>query len=860
MIYFAFIRSIGLAIILFGLAVAVPSNGADRSVFDGATAHVAPWLSDARPTAEQPLRVLTVEVRVGVARQQELVRVPLFFHAGECRDVRTLGVYAADDREHKRPLVVQADDIRRAENGDIAALHLYFATDLAPWESRTFQVVVASAPQNAPPPLKLEETPGRVTLAGDDLQVTFWKSGPRAGAIAALHTKLGDVTLPHEQLAPRVVLTRQTADLKVVRKTPLTYIGENNVEVQELQYGAGPLFAKFRVRVNPRGIDDCAEYTYRVPRHGDWFTQAQRLFPAEESSTDVVGAEMNFLLQGRLLLGEEGTNHEIVPIPAGLRKLVRSVHGHTTPAVVNTAAQLSLLPIPNVQVAVPGIAGGGQEGYVSIEGPQTFQRTSGANSNSLRSFWTEVRYVFTNNTAVEDLWQTSLAHRQPLVAIVDEPWLTRDDLHARFATMMAEWPPHHSRDWRQEIGRLYVVGDQEAFAKRLKQAGKPGEDTQEYWLAGAQAAYDKLTNSGATKPKEWEKGRASGGLDPWHLTYAGSCAPLLSSLVEPNDHVDRVALAIARAQQKFNGRVDEFGFAYVDCFNSAFNMQIGSVLMGLHGGRRLNDPKLMQFYRDVATSASVLDIYGHGERTYPSLRSPGGTSDALYQMTSDFYLRTAEIATGEDLWLHPMVHGRYADMVDVNTDQMHRDPPPSDAKRTPSWNRANFFRGQSHDHRWEAWATGPFARLVARREATAPLVGLTDAIYYAQHLVGQPKNWVEITTYLHADLASDPQVAWPKTPPAPPLPKGVQVSQGKGGQMVTWQAVPGEIAGYRLYRAKQMGGPWTFVNSPYREPAGTLIAGTSYLDTQGNAGDVYFVTAVDKSLRESKWFAEEPSR
>ncbi len=605
-------------------------------------------------------------------------------------------------------------------------------------------------------------------------------------------------------------------------------------------------------------MPDNTEYTYLVPRHVIGSRNHNGLFPSEADTAEVVGADMNFLLQGRMLLGQENAQQDIVKVPAGLRKLVRSVHGHTTDALVNTQAGLSLLPVPCVQVAVPGISGGGTEGYLSILGPDTFQRTNGANSGTLRSFWTQVRYVFSKSTTVDDLWQTSLAYRQPLVAIVDEPWLTRDDLQSRFTTMMAEWPPHHSRDWKQEIGRLYTLGDTEQFAKRYQRGGRKGEESADALLASAQSAYDKLTNNGQNKPKEWEKGRASGALDPWHLTYCASCAPMLSALVEPNDLVDRVALAYGLAQREFNGRVDPFGFAYVDCFNSAFNMQIGSMLLGLHAGRRLNDPQLMQFYRDVAHSASVLDIYGHGERTYPSLRVDGGTSDVLYQMTSDSYLRSTEIATGEDLWLHPTVHGRYADMVDVNGDQMQRSPPDGTGKRAPAWVRANFFRGQCHDHRWEAWATGPFAKLAARRSPTEPLVGLTDACYYAEHLVGERKNYVEITTYLHADVIGNPALAWPQVPPAPALPTNVLVSPQSGGNQVSWQPVEGDVIGYRIYRASQVGGPWTFVNSPYLDPAGKLVTKTSYVDAGGAQGDVYLVTAIDTNLRESKWFPEEP--
>ncbi len=169
-----------------------------------------------------------------------------------------------------------------------------------------------------------------------------------AGAIAAIRTRLGEVSLPHKQLAPRAVLKRQNGDLQVTRSTPLSYLGDNNLEVRKLQFGTGPLFAKFRVIVGPRDVPDNAEYTYLVPRHGDWFSQSQRLFPSEADTAEVVGADMNFLLQGRMLLGQENAQQDIVKVPAGLRRLVRSVHGHTatTPALVHRSAATLGKPAP----------------------------------------------------------------------------------------------------------------------------------------------------------------------------------------------------------------------------------------------------------------------------------------------------------------------------------------------------------------------------------------------------------------------------------------------------------------------------------------------------------------------------------
>ncbi len=188
-----------------------PLDAGESVVFEGPGTTNSLWLSESRPSKDQPLRVVTVEERVGVARQRELVRVPLFFHAGECSDVKTLAVFAFDDRQHQRPLVVQADDIRFTAAGDVGRAHLYFATDLAAWEAKKFHVVVLDSPTSANPAdaeaTGLEESPDRVTLAGEDLQVSFGERESGPGAIAfylAFRTLAqGGVSLPHSGYASR---------------------------------------------------------------------------------------------------------------------------------------------------------------------------------------------------------------------------------------------------------------------------------------------------------------------------------------------------------------------------------------------------------------------------------------------------------------------------------------------------------------------------------------------------------------------------------------------------------------------------------------------------------------------------------
>ena len=823
-------------------------------VFAGPPAPHVPRLRADLPAAAGPLRRLVVEDRVGAKRTGELVRVPLFFHEGECAEPHALQVFAQDDAQRKTPIAYQPDDVRRAEDGSVSRMHVYFPVDLQPWERKRFVVVPGENPGKKLPALAVKQAGGKVTLAGDDLQLTFWSEGKQAGAIASVQTTAGKVSMPGEQLAPRLTLQRQDFELKVTRTSEVSYQQADDLEVRDLRFGAGPLFAKLIVRVGPKGKSDSAEFTYHVPRTGSLFTQTERLFPEEYDSTDVVGTSANTLLTGRVVLGDSAADQRVVSVPAGLRKLTRSIQGHRNAALVNAKAGLSLFPIPYVQTGVRGIEVA-QDGDTLFVGTTDFKRTAGAASEDLRAFWGQVNFVFTKAVTEEALWEVSRRHFQPLTAVVDEPGIASDDLHARLKELMKQFPATHSRSWMQEVGRLYTLDDAPGMQKLLDGGARRNEDLPETWLTSANKAKESLTKGGTIPLKEFEKGRASGLLDPWNLTYG--CSPMfsLAALGAPADKLDRICLAIGKAQREFNGRVDAHGFPYVDCFNTAFNMQIGSIQAGIHGARKADDPELLQFYRDCARSASVLDIYGHGHRTYPSLPKGAGVSDFLYQANCDFFLRATELACNEDLWLHPAAYGRYFDCIDVNADQCHRRV--GESKRPPSWYRANFFPGQCHDHRWESWATSPYLGILARASDRGS-VGLTEACYFAGHEAGHWVNWPEITTFFHADLAVREGLKRYRPEPAPALPANVQATPQAGKTLVRWQPLADKVLGYRVYRADRTGGPWTLLNSPYTKTPAPLVTGSEYTDAEGKPGQVYFVTAVDLKRRESRWFPEEP--
>jgi hypothetical protein len=258
-----------------------------------------------------------------------------------------------------------------------------------------------------------------------------------------------------------------------------------------------------------------------------------------------------------------------------------------------------------------------------------------------------------------------------------------------------------------------------------------------------------------------------------------------------------------------------------------------------------------------------------------------------------------ELCCNEDLGLHPSIFGRYLDTIDVNAD-IYQAKINDAGERIPTWWRATFHRSQSHEHRWEAWAAGPFLGMLADAP-NGGRVGLTEACYFMQRDVGKAVSYNDLGYVFLSGVVM--AKALPQYQPAvrPPLPANVQVKQAGGKNVVTWDEVKGEVAGYRVYRAEQIGGPWTWVNSPYKmmppfvpptdaqrpkplkpakkgelakapepPPAGpayeakvpaipdTLVKTATFSDPDGKAGAVYFVTAQDKDGRESRWFTDEP--
>jgi len=840
------LRLVVLLVLAAGEALrAAPPTAAAFDATPAWPAAFAPRLKSADTAAGDVLRLLTVEERTGEPRADELVRTPLFLHEDEPGDPADWALFTEADTARQHPIVFQLDDLRRDEAGRLTRCHLYFPVTLAAWERQRFVLVrrTATAANPQPPALACQRDGDRVTLAGRDLAVTFLAAGPRAGAITAVQVFGRALELPDGWIAPALTLVRQAPDCTVIRRTTLTYREPEDLEIRDVRYGSGPLFAKFTVRIGPRGLPDSAMFTYRVPAHGAVLVQTERLALEGEPSAEVVGTDDHRLLAGRLRLGP-GRNAEVVRVPAGLRRLTRATQGHFLDALVDRPAGLGLLPVPYVQTGGGAVTLDGDT--VAIAGASSFRRNTDGHSASLRAFWGELRFAFTIALDPESLWQLARRQFQPLVAVVDEPALGPDDCLAFMPAIARRFRaiPYWGRNWTQDAALLRLERNRPQYDALLARRPGASESNPSVHLPG----WARATPPQPRNPKD------QGRIDPYHLAYGSSVIPLLHRWA-PHPRLPSVARAIGAASHQAFGRVNAAGFPRVDCFASALNMQLGPLGLALFGANETGDTALAAWARDALHAPGVTAIYGHGQRPYPGEIGRPDPSDLLYEGISEFQLRSLELSTGEDLWLHPAALGRYFDCVDVTADLQHRAAPGSEAR---SWSRANFFRGQAHDHRWEGWSCNPLVGLFAHA-ADRGRIGTTEAAYWLDEASRRKQAWSELMWYTHADLLlalADQPV--PRRP-APPLPADLTVRRARGANHLAWSAVAG-ATGYRIYRAPAVGGPWTWLNSPYRETPAPLVTGTAFDDPDGHAGDEYLVTAVDAAGRESRWYADEPPR
>lgn len=827
----------GVWFLAFSAELRSAENAASGSVFDGPPcAYSIPVDPNPRPEGE-PLRTFQVEERAGASRTGELVRVPLFFAENECHDLAVLSVVSADADAKGAEVVWQADDIRHGPDGGISRVHLWLAVDLKPGETRHFNLMkkLAQANQTRRSDEKGAATmpiPGRVDTATGPVVFSS------AGELVSLPGEHATWNFGDKGLFPRISIHFAARENAPVADVVL----DRTNGKREAVMGTGPLFTKVRVRVSGP-FETQLEQTYQIPKHGREWVVTTAIFPGPRGGT----IKENRLLEGTVAK-TASRKISLAYIPAGLTYAIRAEHAYTIGVLNSPENASALLAIPLVLGGSNGTWALGEDGGLSLNGQRGLQRGGEGEKDTLYGYWTQVRLVPVASSDPDRWWQFYRENVQPLVAVVEEPGATVDRLHAALRQVVKEMKPV---GWRQDAGRAEVLGDHARTLKILQHGPSPRELDRENLLRGARGSKAKITQNGTRKLREDEKGRAYGALDPYHITYTQSAAAALAALSDAPPTVDAVNLAMASGVREAGGLADAGGFPYIDCFNRTLNMQLGAVLFGLTAGTRAGDADLIRFYRDLATAPAVQGVFGRAQRPYTGAPAKSADqTDFLYQSICDFWLRTTELLGQENLDLQPLAFSRYTDCIDVMADQYHgvaaRDKPGA-----PGIARANFFRGQAHTHRWLGWSCAPYIRLLEDPASHGP-AGLTEAIHYSETLKGRWKNWPDLTYYVLADLlVRNPPTH--QTPPellqAPSLP--AVRPDGKNNSL-TWTPVSG-AAGYRVYRATGPGGPYTWLNSPYRESPTAPLTETRYVDRDAPKGATYLVTAIDAAGRASQW-------
>lgn len=828
-----------VGVVLFGATGRSAVAEETRAVFRGPVAAYAEPLTSAARDASAALRQLHVEERSGVARQGELVRVPLFFAAGECASLDELTIEPDTPGTAPQPIVWQADDVRAGDDGGIARAHLIFPVDLAAGEHRRYRLVRRTTAIHATP---AEKIPG-VVATDDGMRFDTaggYVSFTRDGALRAIAQGGGRWEFDGDGAFPRVELdypggeSAPAASVVFDRATPN----------RAIEWSAGVHWHKLRIRLADAS-GAALELEYRVPRHGRELGLTMAVFPGPREDVRV---KQHRLLEGKLRPG--AGRPALVGVPAGLRPELRAEHAYKVDALAAPGSGGALL-------AVPLVIGGGNgrwtladDGTLTLQGAGGLRRGDEGEKQTLRAFWTEVRLIPADTMEPAAWWTRYRERVQPLVAVVEEPGATTDLLHAALRTVAREMKPI---GWRQEAARAVVLDDVPRMERILRHGLKAREADRAALLRGAEAARAKLTQNGRRRVAEHEKGRAYGGLDPYHITYTQSAAAALALFGEVPERVAAINHAMASAVREFGGRVDEAGYPFIDCFNRTLNMQMGPVLFGLTAGAAAGDEALAGFYRDLATAPPTLAVFGRAQRPYTGAPATSDDpSDYLYQAICDFWLRTTELLGGENLSLHPLAFARYTDCIDVMADRYH-GVASRDKAGASGETRANFFRGQAHTHRWLGWSAAPYIRILETPEDRGA-VGLTEAIRHTRLQQGRWKNWPDLTYYALTDLLVREALQSYERPALPERPADVTKRARSGAVELNWSAAPEAVA-YRVYRAAREGGPYRWLNSPHRENPPPALTETNFRDTGegASAEAVYVVTAVDAAGRESAW-------
>jgi hypothetical protein len=807
---------------------AMRPEAADVSVFVGpAVAYAtAPPELDQAGLAEGVLRWVWVEERMQISRRGAAVRVPIFLLEGECQDPAELALVKWPSRE---TILVQADDVRRGPDGGVARLHLWANVDLKPGESQRWALVKQPRRAQSNRVVAVSVKAGGLQIAAAGTELSFALRDVRGGALRALKHIGGPDLLFPDGAGPEVTWKDESGDSQVIAAN----------ENQVVGWASGPIFAKVVVGSKSAGGPLQMEQVWRVFRDGS-INVVQVLTPADSSSGLTIDRQLFFV--GTFAGSKEV---RVRSQTAGIIESLVDVHaGYAVDFVVQGSREKGWLIEPGSMDGKVGRVNLGDADVMTVTAPEGLVRRGRESEESpVRAFWAELNLLPVQRDGDRVQRAALLAAAQPLVGVVEHPGLNVDRAIARIEDNVREIKPV---GWVNQTVLKSLAGRKEVFPRRAwsKEADAVS------WRAAAQRAEDRLTNQGTRELREDEKGKAAGSLDPYHITYGatglarwlwsgGMPPPALASL--------RAQLTAVRGQL---GRSDDQGWPYLNVFHRAQNMQMGPMFLALADAGAA--PELQRFYRDMVAAPHVQAVLPRGKRPYAGQpQTTAGESDTLYQAVVDFYLRATELSLNESLGFHPVALGRYLDSVDVNADLYHPFHPRDDVESV-GLARANFFRTQSHLHRWLGWGPAPFIALLVKPREDGVVPGVTEAWYYADALVGRWKNWPDQSwLYLSTVLPRRAQGFNPAARPESALPLIVN-RKGEGNQ-VSWTEVPGARE-YRVYRMRVGEAP-VWLNSPYAKRAANTRSShdRQWFDRDGQRGDRYRVHIVDATGRESAW-------
>jgi hypothetical protein len=813
-------------------AVSAESSAGLTAVFSGPTAEyeVVPPVDSAHIVSGEPgfLRWVWIEERMNVARHNAPVRVPVFLAAGECQKPEQLVLIRWPSREI---VVTQADDVRLGADGGVARLHLWFTTDLeAGGHQRLALVRRNPAPAGVVKSIDAHVTGDRLQIRSAGIDATFQRSNGNGTTLAALQFSDG----------PSLVFAGDARATTTWSGSASPSTGKSSPPKSDsLSWGSGPVFAK----VSSQFLDETGStvaQVFRIFSEGS-LNVIQTVLPSGGTDGQTLASQDFF--RGNLV---QPLQLKVRPQSAVIIDSLVGVHpGYEVDALLQGGRAHGWLVVPGSLGGVAGRILLGKEGQFRLQAPGGLTRGKGdARVGTVRTYWAEVTFIPARREG-EGLERAAvLAAGQPLVAVVERPGVSLSMAVARLQDNVREMKPV---GWVNESLTRSLQGKTSPFPKRKWTA----EADPVFWVADAQRALSKVTGDSSRQLREDEKGRAAGSLDPYHITY--DTTALVHWLLHgdlPSQVRDSLRARMEAVRRQL-GRVNEEGWPYLDVFFRTQNMQMGPPLLTLADSGA--DPALRQYYRDQLSAPTLGAVMLRGLRPYQGrAQAKPEESDTVYQAVVDFMLRATELSLNESLGLQRVAFGRYLDAIDVNADLCHPAHPRTDDEGG-RFARANFFRTQSHLHRWLAWGPSPFIALLQpplKESEGRFFPGATEAWQFANVLSGRWKNWPD-QSWLFLSSVLPEKAAVYTAAPRPAVAVNVRVQRQAGGNHVSWDKTTA-AASYRIFRLRP-GLPPLWLNSPYRTGSRQTDLQTEILDAEGKSDDGYLVHVVDQIGRESGW-------